>query len=126
MLDCRPFSNLLTQGMVLKDGSKMSKSKGNVISPEEIIGQYGADTARLFILFASPPERDLEWSDQGVEGCYRFLNRVWRLVQDYRHYFNEEPAEIKPDSFNPIDKELYYKIHATVKKVSEDIEERFI
>lgn len=126
MLDCQePFSNLLTQGMVLKDGSKMSKSKGNVISPEEIIGQYGADTARLFILFASPPERDLEWSDQGVEGCYRFLNRVWRLVQDYRHYFNEEPAEIKPDSFNPIDKELYYKIHATVKKVSEDIEERF-
>lgn len=126
MLDCQePFSNLLTQGMVLKDGSKMSKSKGNVISPEEIIGQYGADTARLFILFASPPERDLEWSDQGVEGCYRFLNRVWRLVQDYRHYFNGEPAEIKPDSFNPIDKELYYKVHATIKKVSEDIEERF-
>lgn len=126
MLDCQePFSNLLTQGMVLKDGAKMSKSKGNVISPEEIIGQYGADTARLFILFASPPERDLEWSDQGVEGCYRFLNRVWRLVQDYRHYFHEDPAEIKPDSFNPIDKELYYKVHATIKKVSADIEERF-
>ena len=126
MLDCQePFSNLLTQGMVLKDGAKMSKSKGNVISPEEIIGQYGADTARLFILFASPPERDLEWSDQGVEGCYRFLNRVWRLVQDFRHYFNEGPAEIKPDSFNPIDKELYYKVHATIKKVSADIEERF-
>ena len=126
MLDCQePFSNLLTQGMVLKEGAKMSKSKGNVISPEEIIGQYGADTARLFILFASPPERDLEWSDQGVEGCYRFLNRVWRLVQDYRHYFHEDPAEIKPDSFNPIDKELYYKVHATIKKVSADIEERF-
>ena len=81
MLSCdEPFTNLLTQGMVLKDGSKMSKSKGNVVSPEEIINTYGADTARLFILFASPPERDLEWSDQGVEGSYRFLNRVWRLV----------------------------------------------
>ena len=75
-----PFTNLLTQGMVLKDGAKMSKSRGNVVSPEEIINAYGADTARLFILFASPPERDLEWSDQGVEGAYRFLNRVWRLV----------------------------------------------
>ena len=91
MLDCQePFSNLLTQGMVLKDGSKMSKSKGNVISPEEIIGQYGADTARLFILFASPPERDLEWSDQGVEGCYRFLNRVWRSCSGLRHYLMED------------------------------------
>lgn len=78
-----PFQKLLTQGMVLKDGSKMSKSKGNVVSPEEIIGKYGADTARLFILFAAPPERDLEWSDQGVEGSYRFLNRVWRLAANY-------------------------------------------
>ncbi|MDP4159976.1 MAG: leucine--tRNA ligase, partial [Bacillota bacterium] len=75
-----PFQNLLTQGMVCMDGSKMSKSKGNVVSPEVIIGKYGADTARLFILFAAPPEKDLEWSDQGVEGCYRFLNRIWRLV----------------------------------------------
>ena len=79
-----PFTNLLTQGMVLKEGSKMSKSKGNVVSPEEIIEHYGADTARLFILFAAPPERDLDWSDQGVEGAYRFINRVWRLVQRYR------------------------------------------
>jgi leucyl-tRNA synthetase len=71
-----PFTNLLTQGMVLKDGSKMSKTKGNVVSPEEIIKTYGADTARLFILFAAPPERDLEWSDQGVEGSYRFLNAL--------------------------------------------------
>jgi leucyl-tRNA synthetase len=77
-----PFTNLLTQGMVLKDGSKMSKTKGNVVSPEEIIKTYGADTARLFILFAAPPERDLEWSDQGVEGSFRFLNRVWRIVTE--------------------------------------------
>ncbi len=120
-----PFSNLLTQGMVLKDGSKMSKSKGNVVSPEEIIKHYGADTARLFILFASPPERDLEWSDQGVEGCYRFLNRIWRLVQDYAPLFAEDSESLNTASLNPRDKDLYYKVHATIKKVSEDIQERF-
>ena len=75
-----PFENLLTQGMVLKDGAKMSKSKGNIVDPDHIIDKYGADTARLFILFAAPPDRDLEWSDAGVEGAYRFLNRVYRLV----------------------------------------------
>src|SRR5699024_4577269 len=75
-----PFENLLTQGMVLKDGAKMSKSVGNIVSPAEIIEKYGSDTARLFILFAAPPERDLDWSDTGVEGSYKFLNRVWRLV----------------------------------------------
>lgn len=75
-----PFENLLTQGMVLKDGAKMSKSVGNIVSPAQIIEKYGCDTARLFILFAAPPERDLDWSDTGVEGSYKFLNRVWRLV----------------------------------------------
>lgn len=78
----QPFANLLTQGMVLKDGAKMSKSKGNVVDPDAIIAKYGADTARLFILFTAPPERDLEWSDAGVEGAHRFLNRVWRLVTE--------------------------------------------
>ncbi|MBR2219823.1 MAG: leucine--tRNA ligase, partial [Phascolarctobacterium sp.] len=78
-----PFSNLLTQGMVIKDGAKMSKSLGNVVSPEEILEKYGADTARLFILFAAPPERELDWSDQGVEGSFRFLNRVWRIIYTY-------------------------------------------
>jgi leucyl-tRNA synthetase len=126
MLSCdEPFTNLLTQGMVLKDGSKMSKSKGNVVSPEEIINSYGADTARLFILFASPPERDLEWSDQGVEGSYRFLNRVWRLVtgcaEDIKGVsLPEHFAELEPEA-----RKIRFKTHATIKKVSEDIQERF-
>ncbi|MFZ5752758.1 MAG: leucine--tRNA ligase, partial [Bacillota bacterium] len=117
-----PFKNLLTQGMVLKDGSKMSKSKGNVVSPEEIIKKFGADTARLFILFAAPPERDLEWSDQGVEGSYRFLNRVWRLV----YHYQKELQEIKPqDILSPEDKDLRRLVHGTIKKVTEDVEQRF-
>ncbi len=114
-----PFKNLLTQGMVLKDGAKMSKSLGNTVSPEEIIMKYGADTARLFILFASPPERDLEWSDQGVEGCFRFLNRVWRLVEELIQKIssNEQNGEI--------DDELRKLVHKAIKKVTEDIEGRF-
>ncbi|MDK2821029.1 MAG: leucyl-tRNA synthetase [Clostridia bacterium] len=119
-----PFQNLLTQGMVLKEGSKMSKSKGNVVSPEEIIDQYGADTARLFILFAAPPERDLEWSDQGVEGCYRFLNRVWRLTYFYadkvKGYNNQQPK-----IGNNKEQELWRLLHNTIKRVTEDIEQRF-
>lgn len=87
-----PFTNLLTQGMVIKDGAKMSKSLGNVVSPEEIISKYGADTARLFIMFAAPPERELEWSDQGVEGSFRFINRVWRIVS----HFQGELAQRSP------------------------------
>jgi leucyl-tRNA synthetase len=126
MLSCNePFTNLLTQGMVLKDGSKMSKSKGNVVSPEEIINTYGADTARLFILFASPPERDLEWSDQGVEGSYRFLNRVWRLVTDCVEDINEVNI---PELFSELEapaRKLRFKTHATIKKVSDDIQDRF-
>ncbi|MBC7324622.1 MAG: class I tRNA ligase family protein, partial [Moorella sp. (in: Bacteria)] len=118
-----PFQNLLTQGMVLKDGSKMSKSKGNVVSPEEIIDRYGADTARLFILFAAPPERDLEWSDQGVEGCYRFLNRVWRLVAAYAPTVRGAGGPLAVAT--PADRELWRLLHATIKKVSEDIEQRF-
>ncbi len=114
-----PFTNLLTQGMVLKDGTKMSKSLGNVVSPEEIIGKYGADTARLFILFAAPPERDLEWNDSAVEGCYRFLNRVWRLVQS----IIELPAH-QGVSDNE-SKDLRRITHLTIKRVGEDIGQRF-
>ncbi|OGW10525.1 MAG: leucine--tRNA ligase [Nitrospinae bacterium RIFCSPLOWO2_12_FULL_39_93] len=107
-----PFTNLLTQGMVVKDGAKMSKSKGNVVDPDDIIDKYGADTARLFILFTSPPEKDLDWSNQGVEGAYRFLNRVWRLV-------TSQESEKIPNS------QLRKITHLTIKKVTEDIEERF-
>ena len=78
-----PFTNLLTQGMVIKDGAKMSKSKGNVVDPDQLIGQYGADTVRLFSLFAAPPERDLEWNAQGVEGANRFLNRIYRYIIEF-------------------------------------------
>ncbi|NLM04632.1 MAG: leucine--tRNA ligase [Clostridiales bacterium] len=117
-----PFKNLLTQGMVLKDGAKMSKSKGNTVSPEEIIQKYGADTARLFVLFAAPPERDLEWSDQGVEGCFRFLNRIYRLVDEA---LVNKSFENTTDTMSKDDNELNYMIHKTIKRVTEDLEERF-
>lgn len=120
-----PFANLLTQGMVLKDGAKMSKSKGNVVSPEEIINKYGADTARLFILFAAPPERDLEWSDQGVEGCYRFLNRVWRITQFYANSIKSAENMVDTKNLSQHHKELYRLTHVTIKRVSDDISTRF-
>lgn len=114
-----PFTNLLTQGMVLKDGSKMSKSKGNVVSPEEIITKYGADTARLFILFASPPDKELEWSDAGVEGSYRFLNRVYRLVCDLPKSILD--TDSKFNIKNEDEKRLFYVLNSTIKKVTEDM-----
>lgn len=117
-----PFTNLLTQGMVLKDGAKMSKSKGNVVSPEEIVAKYGADTARLFILFAAPPERDLEWSDQGVEGAFRFLNRVWRLVYNYVSGL-DDTAHV--EEMSPADREMRRITHVTIKRVTDDISQRF-
>jgi leucyl-tRNA synthetase len=120
-----PFKNLLTQGMVIKDGSKMSKSKGNVVSPEEIIQKYGADTARLFILFAAPPERDLEWSDQGVEGAYRFLGRLWRIVGHYQALVASGPDEYDTTQLSEKEKELRRALHAAIKKVTEDIGDRF-
>lgn len=118
-----PFINLLTQGMVIKDGKKMSKSIGNVVSPAEIIEKYGADTARLFILFAAPPERELDWSDAGVEGSYRFINRVYRMVCEFheKHKAGSTEYVIKNDE----DKELSFEMNSTIKKVTEDIRERF-
>lgn len=118
-----PFTNLLTQGMVIKDGAKMSKSLGNVVSPEEIIGKYGADTARLFILFAAPPERDLEWSDQGVEGAWRFLNRIWRIVLQHADAVKENKST-DAASLSAKEKELRRVLHITIKKVTDDIESR--
>jgi len=120
-----PFTNLLTQGMVIKDGSKMSKSKGNVISPEEIIGRYGADTARVFILFAAPPERDLEWSEQGVEGAYRFLNRVWRIVGHFKETIKAGSDMYDVNTLTKEEKELRRILHVTIRKVTEDIRDRF-
>lgn len=113
-----PFRNLLTQGMVLKDGAKMSKSKGNIVSPGEIMERYGADTARLFILFAAPPERDLEWSDEAVEGCYRFLNRIYRYVQAYL-------GDAKGAGDEARNKELRRLAHTSLRRIGDDIEERF-
>ena len=120
-----PFTNLLTQGMVLKDGSKMSKSVGNVVSPEEIVGKYGADTARLFILFAAPPEKELDWSDTGVEGSYRFLNRVWRLVYSFQGLLDQKVTSYDTAALEGADKDLRRVLHATIKKVTSDIELRF-
>ena len=115
-----PFKGLLTQGMVLKEGSKMSKSKGNVVSPEEIINKYGADTARLFILFAAPVDRDLDWSDQGVEGSYRFLGRVWRIVDQYTSMAHTHDGKLTKD-----ETALRRELHRAIKKVTEDLDGRF-
>ena len=120
-----PFSNLLTQGMVIKDGAKMSKSLGNVVSPEEILSKYGADTARLFILFAAPPERELEWSDQGVEGSFRFLNRIWRIVQAFEAVLEQKVTEYDHSNLSEADKDLRRVLHGSIKKVTNDIETRF-
>lgn len=120
-----PFSNLLTQGMVIKDGAKMSKSLGNVVSPEEILSKYGADTARLFILFAAPPERELEWSDQGVEGSFRFLNRIWRIVQAFEAVLVQKVTEYDHSNLSEADKDLRRVLHSSIKKVTNDIETRF-
>jgi leucyl-tRNA synthetase len=112
-----PFGNLFTQGMIIKDGAKMSKSKGNVVSPDELIERYGADTSRLYTLFIGPPEKDAEWSDRGVEGAYRFLGRVWRLV--------EQVTTSESEARTGDDKKLRRKIHQTIKKVTEDIDKEF-
>lgn len=126
MIDAEePFENLLTQGMVLKDGSKMSKSVGNIVSPAEIIEKYGSDTARLFILFAAPPDRDLDWSDTGVEGSFKFLNRVWRLVLETIE--NSEPGEktdeeLKAAVKNKDDKSLFFEMNKTIKRITDSFD----
>jgi leucyl-tRNA synthetase len=119
-----PFENLLTQGMVIKDGAKMSKSKGNVVDPNALIDAFGADTARLFSLFAAPPERDLDWSEQGVEGSFRFLNRVWKMVFELAPLVRNA-GSIDEASLSGEGAALRRVVHKTIKKVSDDIEERF-
>ncbi len=116
-----PFTNLLTQGMVLKDGAKMSKAKGNTVDPQELIDKYGADTVRLFMISAASPEQALEWSDKGVQGAYRFLKKLWVLIEKH---CSEDP--LKPiDDLNGNQKELRYKTHSTIAKVSDDIGRRY-
>ncbi len=115
-----PFARLFTQGMIIKDGAKMSKSKGNVVSPDELIQRYGADTVRLYTLFMGPPERDAEWQDQGVEGAYRFLGRLWRLATPAQKIgFEAGEGEALPEE------EIRFRLHRTIKKVTEDLEGDF-
>lgn len=120
-----PFTNLLTQGMVLKDGSKMSKSKGNTVDPDEIFKNYGADTARLFILSDSPPQRDLDWSDSGVDGCYKFLNRVWRLIYALKDVVSLDYKLPALEDMSEESENLLRETHIAIKKVSQDISHEF-
>jgi len=117
-----PFSRLLTQGMVLKDGAKMSKSLGNTVDPESMISKYGADTVRMYMMFTSPPDQSLEWSDSGVEGAYRFLKRLWKLVGEY------QPAAVTLDAgaLNDAQKAVRLKTHGTIQKVTDDYDRRQI
>ncbi len=118
-----PFTRLLTQGMVIKDGSKMSKSKGNTVDPDEIIEKYGTDTVRLFMLFAAPPQKDLDWSDKGVEGSYRFINRVWRFLNSHIDLYQEN-YRIDTGSLSDALKNIRIELHRTIKIVTHDIEVR--
>jgi len=121
-----PFQRLLAQGMVLKDGAKMSKSKGNVVDPDHMVQKYGADTTRLFILFAAPPEKELEWSDSGIEGAHRFLHRLWNLSKKLKpRLIPIGPAARITDKLSKEAKELRYKEHATLKKITNDLEEKY-
>ena len=121
-----PFKKLLTQGMVLKDGSKMSKSKGNTVDPQELIDRYGADTVRLFMMFAAPPELSLEWSDDGVAGAHRFLKRLHTLVTEHVGQGNHSTSDmLELDALSDSARDLYRKLHETVAKVSDDIGRRY-
>ncbi len=119
-----PFSNLLTQGMVLKDGAKMSKSKGNTVDPQKLIDKYGADTVRLFVMFAAPPDHSLEWSDTAVEGSYRFINKLWRMVETHIESTSTIPA-LDTNDLNEQQQNLRRKIHETIQKVTDDIGRRY-
>jgi leucyl-tRNA synthetase len=118
-----PFRHLLTQGMVNKDGSKMSKSKGNTVDPQALMDKYGADTVRLFMMFAAPPEQSLEWSDSGVEGASRFLNRLWKAV--FSHVSGGAAPLLDADALNDRQKAFRRKVHETVRKVGDDVGRRY-
>ncbi len=119
-----PFQNLFTQGMIIKDGAKMSKSKGNVVSPDELIEKYGADTVRIYTLFIGPPEKDAEWNDRAVEGAFRFLGRVWRLAHKHMDRARRSDGEL-PANLSDADRAIRRVTHTTIKRVTRDIEDRF-
>jgi len=123
--DDEPFAHLLTQGMVLKDGAKMSKSKGNTVDPQTLIEQYGADTVRLFIIFAAPPEMSLEWSDSAVEGAFRFLKRLWKQVVTHVETYSNNLPMLEPATLTDSEKALRRQVHETIAKVSDDIGRRY-
>jgi leucyl-tRNA synthetase len=116
-----PVLQLFTQGMVLKDGAKMSKSKGNTVAPDDIVQEFGADALRLFIQFCAPPEGELDWNEKGLEGCYRFLNRYWRMVQRFKSDLRPN-SQVSEANLSENGRKLLRKLHQTIKKVSEDIE----
>jgi leucyl-tRNA synthetase len=118
-----PFRHLLTQGMVNKDGSKMSKSKGNTVDPQALMDKYGADTVRLFMMFAAPPEQSLEWSDSGVEGASRFLKRLWKAV--YSHVSGGPAPVLDVAALNDSQRTFRRKVHETVRKVGDDVGRRY-
>ncbi|MDC3240337.1 leucine--tRNA ligase [Gammaproteobacteria bacterium] len=120
-----PFKRLLTQGMVLNNGAKMSKSLGNTVDPEEMIQNYGADTVRLFIMFTAPPEQSLEWSDKAINGSYRFLKKLWKLIKTHEESIKDTPAISSNDGFNENQNQLRRKTHQTISKVTDDIGRRY-
>jgi leucyl-tRNA synthetase len=119
-----PFTRLLTQGMVLKDGAVMSKSKGNVVDPDDMLDKYGADALRLYVMFVAPPEKEVEWSDSGLEGSFRFLVRVWRLVDHWAETIGGEGIPACSDDCTEAERALRRKTHETIRRVTVDIEER--
>lgn len=120
-----PFPHYLAQGMVTKDGAAMSKSKGNVVDPDVMLAEFGADALRLFILFAAPPEKEFAWNEKGIEGCFRFLNRIWSLFHEQLDIFDEAISVNEEQTKEDVTKPLKVKMHQTIKKVSEDIEKRY-
>src|SRR5205823_6755490 len=119
-----PFTHLLTQGMVLKDGAVMSKSKGNVVDPDDMLAKYGADALRLYILFVAPPEKEVEWTDAGLDGSFRFLVRVWRLVDHWAETIGGEGIPACGADCTESERALRRKTHDTIRRVTVDIEER--
>ena len=119
-----PFKRLLTQGMVLKDGAVMSKSKGNVVDPDTMLSKYGADALRLYVMFVAPPEKEIEWSDAGLEGSFRFLLRVWRMVDHWSETIGGEGMPTAASDFTDAEKALRRKTHETIRAITADIEER--